>query len=136
MREGQVKLRSYEKKLKKAHAELYNCMLEKHMKKEPFTKEDMLHIHMRHTETNKYFDKDKMTPEQIYANASKWLNGAIATLVRRGYLGLTFRKGMMEYNEETKQFEPGEPLLDTEIYGTSEEEIKEIIKCQIEPQEQ
>lgn len=84
------------KPLNKAQLELYILMKEKCEKREQFKKEDLLGIYDRYVQkqihNKNYTGGHDLTDVQIYENASGWLNRAIATLVRRGYLGLTFNE--------------------------------------------
>lgn len=86
------------KPLNKAQLELYILMKEKYEKGEQFKKEDLLGIYDRYVNKNKrlrnqgYPNNNDLTEELLYSNASGWLSRAIATLVRRGYLGLTFNE--------------------------------------------
>lgn len=79
--------------LKKAHLELYKYMKKRYENNENFNKEDLLRIYNSYvTSTKRLAGSRALTEEQGYNNASTWLNRAISILVRRGYLGLTFRK--------------------------------------------
>ncbi len=83
-------------KLKEGHLVLYSVMKDQHEKKLAFTKEMMLDIYKTHVMFSQgkhsYAKKKLPTEEQIYNNASAWMNKAIIMLVRRGYLGLMFNK--------------------------------------------
>lgn len=79
-----------------AQLELYMLMKEKHEKGEQFRKEDLMDIYDKHVDkqipNRRYTNDNILTEEQIYSNASSWLNRAISILIRRGYLGLTFKE--------------------------------------------
>ncbi len=78
--------------IKKGHVELYKRMELKHKDKEQFQKEDLMEIYNSFVVPRKrQYDRRRLTEEQVYNNASAWLDRAIAVLVRRGYLGLIFR---------------------------------------------
>lgn len=82
--------------LSKAHLKLYKFMKGTYERDGQFRKEDMLDIYDRYASKRirkkDYIGNAILTDEQIYQNASIWLNRSIAVLVRHGYLGLTFRK--------------------------------------------
>lgn len=89
-------------KIKEAHHELYEYMRRKHEKGEQFSKADLIEIYSKFVIPNKMvYDYREFTEEQIYRNALSWLDRAIPVLIRRGYLGLTFRKNGI-HNKEKK----------------------------------
>lgn len=77
----------------KAQEVLYECMKLRHETKNSFTKKDLFDIYNDFVVPDKRaFDRNRLSDEQIYNNASAWLNRSIASLVRNGWLGLTFNK--------------------------------------------
>jgi hypothetical protein len=84
-------------KITRAQVELYKCMKEKHESNIQFNKEDMLEIYNRFVFSKKRqsdFQRRRLTEDQVYNNASNWLNNAICRLIRTGYIGLTFEKSL------------------------------------------
>ncbi len=79
----------------KAQLELYQYMQFRSKNCDQFNKDDLMEIYNRFVEKknrNDYCPKPKAkTEEELYNNASSWLNRSIATLIREGYLGLIFR---------------------------------------------
>lgn len=92
-------------KISEAHVVLYNCMKNLHDNDLQFTKDMMLAIYNGHVQPEKRAEdyQKGLSEEQVYQNASAWLNGAISKLVRRGYLGLTFNNGVEENSFFTKE---------------------------------
>ncbi len=80
-------------KIQKAHIELYKYVKDKYEQGDKFHKDDLLEIYNRFVRIRKPSDYNfrVLTEEQLYNNASAWLDRAISVLVRRGYLGLIFR---------------------------------------------
>ena len=82
-------------KIKPAHTELYKRMKLRNDEGAQFTKDDLLEIYSRfvNPEKRKFdYDRSRLTDEQIYGNASAWMNKAIVALIRRGYFRLVFLK--------------------------------------------
>ncbi|HDY68158.1 MAG TPA: hypothetical protein ENH85_10235 [Candidatus Scalindua sp.] len=80
-------------KIKEAHLKLYEYMKYKHDIGKQFTRSDLFEIYSKFVIPNKtMYDYREFTEDEIYRNATSWLNVAIPTLIRRGYLGLTFIK--------------------------------------------
>ncbi len=76
-----------------AQSVLYECMKLRHDTKNSFTRKDLFEIYNNFVVPDKrQFDRNRLSDEQIYNNASSWLNRSIASLVRNGWLGLTFNK--------------------------------------------
>lgn len=89
--------------INKAHLELYKMLYSNNKDGTQFTKEDLLEVYGKYVVPDKaHYDNHSQarTKEQIYANASSWLNGSISKLVRRGYLGLTFKKDLKCLTEQ------------------------------------
>ncbi len=85
-------------KIKKCHFELYEYMKRKHENKERFTKADLIEIYSKYVISNKkIYEYRELEEDIVYRNASSWLDRAIPVLIRRGYLGLTFRKNGLGY---------------------------------------
>lgn len=90
--------------MNRAHLELYQYMKETCDNGKQFYKEDMLRIYNQFVVPNKRpTDPERLTSEQIYNNASIWMNNAISSLVRRGYFGLTFLKDTESLNVDKKE---------------------------------
>ena len=88
-------------RIKESHLELYEYMRHRYKKGKQFTKTDLLEIYSKFVISNKKdYDYREFTEDEIYRNASAWLNGAISILIRRGYLGLTFRKNIISKKVE------------------------------------
>ncbi len=78
-----------------AQLELYKRMKARHVSGEQFEREDMLEIYNNYVFAEKRFDdfqRRRLTEEQVYNNASHWMDTAICSLLKKGYLGLSFRK--------------------------------------------
>lgn len=89
--------------IKKGHLELYKYMKDRYENGEQFKKDDLMEIYNRFVVPSKRpSDAQRLTEEQLYNNASQWLNRSISVLVRRGYLGLTFKKDLKK--ESSQQF--------------------------------
>jgi len=83
--------------LNKPTYELYKVLKEKHETGGRMTREELLEIHsMLECTHHRKFSYKELTEDQKFNNASSWLNGAIARLIRRGWLGLTFKKDIIE----------------------------------------
>jgi hypothetical protein len=96
-----------------AQYELYKMMKLKHDTGTQFTKIDLLNVYNKFVVSKQKLKSVRhnydLTEDQVYNNASGWMNNSISVLVRKGYFGLTFKK-------------PVESL-----------EIKEIVNCPICP---
>lgn len=83
------------KRVTEAQFELYKLMKKRHDSGTPFIKQDMLDIYngfvVSRSSCFRLGIEDKRTEEEIYNRASKWMNSAIARLVRVGYFGLQFK---------------------------------------------
>ncbi len=98
-------------KPKKAHIELYDYMKRRYDNKEQFTKADLMEIHSKFVVPNRRsYNERELTEEEIYRNASAWLDGAICSLIRRRYLGLTFRKNGSPQRISVKEYSIMEQL--------------------------
>jgi len=87
--------------INKAHLELYKALYFAERKGTQFTKEDLLELHKKYVVPNKVrYDAHLRTQEQKYHNASSWMNKAMSVLIRRGYLGLTFKKDLRCLTEQ------------------------------------
>lgn len=77
--------------------ELYKAMKSRHISGEQFTKEDMLKIYNNYVFAEKRFDdfqKGRLSEDQLYNNASHWMESSICSLLKKGYLGLNFRRDL------------------------------------------
>ena len=89
------------RKIAKSHLKLYERMRERHENKEQFTRKDLLEIYINFVKPAKdNYSYQERTTEVIRANSLTWLNTAICALIRRGYLGLTFRKNIISQKIE------------------------------------
>ncbi|HDY68144.1 hypothetical protein LCGC14_1610570 [marine sediment metagenome] len=89
-------------RIKESHLELYEYMKRKHDNGEQFTRSDLFEIYSKFVVRNKKLPeyRQEMTEEQILRNAISWLSVAITILIKRGYLGLTFRKNIISKKVE------------------------------------
>ncbi len=73
-----------------------------------FSKEDAVDIYVTHIKPERYkqFRETQIT-DTVYSNANAWLDRAIACLIKRGYLGLTFNMELEKQLELRKEIENG-----------------------------
>ena len=90
-----------------AQKALYDVMKLRHDMGISFSRSDLMEIYNTYTsrKTKWYDGRDKaflnkLSDEQIYNNASAWLNRSIVSLVRNGWVGLTFEKGSKMLDNE------------------------------------
>jgi hypothetical protein len=91
-----VKTDRYDPNLAKpkiSHLMLYSLMKETHDLGLSLDKERVMDIYKKYVLPEKRFrDHHRLTEEQVHNNAFSWMQKAIVSLIKRGYLGLTFNK--------------------------------------------
>ena len=92
-------------KTTKSHLELYKLMKHRHENKQQFTRQDLLNVYKTHVKPNKHWEKQRSLEHSIEVrinrNASAWINNAILTLIKKGYIGLIFLEDMEKPKEIT-----------------------------------
>ena len=83
-------------KVTEGQLKLYEMMLDRHNSKSQFTREDIMDVYNKYVcrkERKKYYESDKEpTPEQILHKAELWFERAVVILIKKGYIGLSFKK--------------------------------------------
>jgi len=89
-------------RLKKGHAELYNRMMEADRAGVQFSKKEIMGVYVEFVKSAKkkhaYRERPLQTQEQVYDNCMGWFERAIVSLIKNGYLGLQFQKGIINGN--------------------------------------